>query len=166
MKNLPQIVGRARLNREVSFALGYWFIPLALLVGYFISLPDAMAAGISPLEFSSIYLSQVSERLSPVTIPLLCILMTYLYMHVVCIPIANSATHQRACDRSAFHAVASLIHQAVRFIGAWWRTVGTAWTRLAAYLTTNPLRICTRGGIPRHLSIGWSPGFSPLVLYG
>ena len=107
----------------------YWGIPLAILVGYFIRLPGAMAAGIPPLEFFSIHLSQISVALTPYSIPLLAILTFYLYVHVVLIPLAISAAHGDARTHRGLHAVASLLIDASLFLRAWWCGLDTERTR-------------------------------------
>ena len=143
----------------------YWFIPLALLVSYFIQLPNAVASGLTPLEFSSVFLTRVSIWLSPVTIPLFGILMIYLYLHNVCIPVAGSAAHRKARARGAFHSIASLLLDASLSIITWWRGLDTRWKLPARSPTTNPIRLPSRRGLPSHLSVGWSPGVNPQVVY-
>lgn len=166
MKTAGKLVRRVLLPPEVIALAAYWLIPLALLVGYFIQLPDAMAAGITPMEFSSVFLTRVSIWLSPVTVPLLGISMIYLYIHAVCTTVPYSAAHRKARARSAFYSVASLLHDASLYIRTWWCGPDAGWTLPAANLTTSPLRLATQRGLPSHLSAGWSPGTHPQVVYG
>ena len=167
MRTLGKIARRLRLTPDVIAIMAtYWGIPLAIVVGYFTQLRGAMAAGVPPLEFFSIYLSQVSIALTPYSIPLLSILTIYLYLHVVLIPLAISAAHGDARTHRGLHAVASLLLDASLFLRAWWCGLDTDRTHPTADPTTSPLRLSTLGGLPKHLSTGWSSGTNPLVIYG
>ena len=167
MKTVTEFARRRNLTPEViAIMVMYWGIPLAIVLGYFTQLRGAMAAGIAPLEFFSIYLSQVSTALTPYSIPLLSILTLYLYLHVVLIPLAISAAHGDARTHRGLHAVASLLLDASLFLRAWWCGLNTERTRPTADPGTSPLRLSTQRGLPKHLSTGWSPGTNPLVIYG
>ena len=167
MNAVKEFARRHNLTPEIiTIMVVYWGIPLAILVGYFIRLRGAMAAGIPPLEFFSIHLSQVSVELTPYAIPLLAILTFYLYLHVVLIPLAISAAHGDARTHRGLHAVASLLLDASLFLRAWWCRLDTERTRPTADPTTSPIRLATQRELPRHLSTGWSPGTDPLVAYG
>ena len=167
MKTVTEFARRNNLTPEIiAIMVMYWGVPLALLVGYFTRLPGAMAVSIPPLEFFSIYLSQVSIALTPYSIPLLSILTLYLYLHVVLIPLAISAAHGDARTHRGLHAVASLLLDASLFLRAWWCSLDTEPTRPTADLTASPIRLSVQSGLPKHLSTGWWPGTSPLVTYG
>ena len=166
MKTGRKLVRSVPLDPEVIAIMAvYWGIPLATVVGYFIQLPGAVAAGVPPLDFFSIYLSQVSISLSPVTVPLLGILTFYLYAHIACVPLANSTVHESSRARCAFHAVASLLLDASQCLRAWWRGLDTDRT-LPATDPTTTFRLTTQTDPPKHLSSGWSPGTHPQVVYG
>ena len=167
MRTLGKIARRLRLTPDVIAIMAtYWGIPLAIVVGYFTQLRGAMAAGVHPLEFFSIYLSQVSTTLTPYSIPLLSILTIYLYLHVVLIPLAISAAHGDARTHRGLHTVASLLLDASLFLRAWWCGLYSERTRPTADPGTSPLQLSTRGGLPKHLSTGWLPGTHPQVVYG
>lgn len=166
MNVLPRLFRKLRLTPD-DFGLAVYFgIQLAILAGYLIKLPGAMAAGVPPLEFFSIYLSQLSIVLSPYSIPLLAVLTTYLYLRVVLIPLAISAAHGDARTHRGLHAVASLLLDASLFLRAWWCGRDTVQARPTADLTASPIRLGVQRGLPRHLSTGWWPGTSPLITYG
>ena len=166
MKSAGKLIRRLLFAPEVIALAAYWLIPLAILVAYFIQLPGAVAAGMTPLEFSSVFLTRVSLWLSPVTVPLFGSLLIYLYLYNVCLPIAGSVAHGKARARGAFHTVASLLLDASLSIITWWRGLDTGWNLPGASLTTNPLRLSAQRGLPSHLSVGWSPGINPQVVYG
>ena len=166
MKTLRKLARRLPLAPDVIAIMAvFWGMPLAIVVGYFIQLPDAMAAGVPPLESFSIYVSEFSISLYPYTVPLLGILTFYLYAHVACVPLANSSVHESSRARVAFHAVASLLLDASLSLRAWWHGHATECT-LPDTDPTTTFRPTTQADPPRHLSIGWSPGTHPLVLYG
>ena len=166
MNPVGKLVRRALRTPEILALTPYWLIPLGLLVGYFVQLPDAVAAGITPLEFSSVFLTRVSIWLAPVTVPVFGSLMIYLYLHNVCIPIAGSATGGKAGARRAFLSIASLLLDASLSIVTWWRGLDTRWKLPTRSPTTSPLLLPPQRGLPSHLSIGWSPGVNPQVVYG
>ena len=142
MKTVTEFARRRNLTPDViAIMVMYWGIPLAIVLGYFTQLRGAMAAGIAPLEFFSIYLSQVSTALTPYSIPLLSILTLYLYLHVVLIPLAISAAHGDARTHRGLHAVTSLLLDASLFLRAWWCGLDTERTRPTADPGTSPLRL-------------------------
>ena len=165
MKPAGKIARRVPFAPEFIALAVYSLIPFAILVGYFLQLPDAMAAGMSPLESSSVFLTRLSLSLSPVTLPLFGGLMICMYLFGVCAPMAITTTHGKAQARNAFESVASLLLDAVLSIIAWWRGLDTGWKLPAEILATNPLRPSVQRGLPSHLSTGWSPGINPQVVY-
>lgn len=166
MQGLRKTLPGDYLTPRSMAVIGCWSTALTTLLGYFVILPFALEAGMAPLEFAALYLSQGLVALSPVLTILIGQWLFYWYLYAICIPICESIALGKTQARLVFYAVDSLMEEADQNPRAWWFNLGGLWAHPIAYFRTNLLRLSIPKGIPSHLAHGWSSGVNPQIVYG
>ena len=143
----------------------FWLLIGCLLGFYVFMLPFAAILGMTPWEFAPIYVAESFSALDPLLVMLIGNWALYWYAYSVAVPIAMFFDHGQRLAYALLYALEAFLKGIGLVVVPRCRDLVTVAIRLSAYLTNNPLRTCSRPGLPRHLATGWRPGSHPQVVY-